>query len=272
VKFSYTVATPETKSPEVLAFRGDFRESLAALKELGYDGVELMVRSPRELNQEAIKEALEEFALEVADVCTGEVFGVDGLSFMDPNPTVRREAIQRTKEVIDFAALLGSQINVGRLRGSFRPGVDRADSLKWAKDGFDQVLEYAAAKKVRVLLEPVNRYELNFLCSTQEALEFIAAFDNPYLGLMLDIYHMNIEDKSIVASFIEAIDYCFHIHFADATRRYPGTGQIDFLNIMRALKALKYDRFISLEIMQKPDQYTAASRSIEYLRLLDELS
>jgi len=89
---------------------------------------------------------------------------------------------------------------------------------------------------------------------------------------MLDVYHMNIEDKSIIASFIEAIDYCYHIHFADATRRYPGTGQIDFLNIMRALKALKYDGFISLEVMQKPDQYTAASRSIEYLRLLDELS
>ncbi|NLN15927.1 MAG: sugar phosphate isomerase/epimerase [Firmicutes bacterium] len=272
MKFSYTVATPDTKSPDVLAFRGDFRESLAALKELGYDGVELMVRSPRELDQEAIKKALEEFALEVPDVCTGEVFGIDRLSFMDPDPAVRREAVQRTKEVIDFADLLDSQINVGRLRGSFRPGVDRADSLKWAREAFSEVLEYAAAKDVRVLLEPVNRYEINFLCSTQEALEFVAAFNNPYFGLMLDVYHMNIEDKSIIASFIEAIDYCYHIHFADATRRYPGTGQIDFLNIMRALKALKYDGFISLEVMQKPDQYTAASRSIEYLRLLDELS
>ena len=93
-----------------------------------------MVRSPREPDQEAIKKALENL-LWRSPCLYWEVFGIDRLSFIPDPQSVGR---QRTKEVIDFADLLDSQINVGRLRGSFQPGVDRAD-LKWAREAFSEV-------------------------------------------------------------------------------------------------------------------------------------
>lgn len=268
MKFSYTLSTPDTKNPDALAWRGDFRESCARLKEMGYEGVELMVRSPKELDGPQIKAIVDEFELVVPNVCTGEVFGVDRLSFTDPDQAVRKQAIQRTKEVIDFAALLGSQINVGRLRGSYQQGVERTQSEQWAREAFSELLEYAGPRNVYILLEPANHHEINFLCSSQEGLEFLRPFNNPYFGIMLDIYHMHIEDRSIAASFIEAGAACRHIHFSDSTRRYPGTGNMNFVEILAVLKALDYQGFVSLEILQLPSQEVAAQRSIEYLRFL----
>jgi sugar phosphate isomerase/epimerase len=268
LKFSYTLSTPDTKNPDALAWRGDFRESCARLKEMGYEGVELMVRSPKELDGPQIKAIVDEFELVVPNVCTGEVFGVDRLSFTDPDQAVRKQAIQRTKEVIDFAALLGSQINVGRLRGSYQQGVERTQSEQWAREAFSELLEYAGPRNVYILLEPANHHEINFLCSSQEGLEFLRPFNNPYFGIMLDIYHMHIEDRSIAASFIEAGAACRHIHFSDSTRRYPGTGNMNFVEILAVLKALDYQGFVSLEILQLPSQEVAAQRSIEYLRFL----
>jgi sugar phosphate isomerase/epimerase len=239
---------------------------------MGYEGVELMVRSPIELDQEEIKKIVDEMDLAVPNVCTGEVFGVDGLSYTDPDPEVRRQAIQRTKEVVDFAALLNSQINVGRLRGSYHEGIAPEQTEAWARDAFKEVLDYAAPKGVYVLLEPANHHEINYICSSQDGLELIRALDNhPYFGIMLDIYHMHMEDRSIAASFIEAGSLCRHIHFSDSTRRHPGTGNMNFAEILHVLRALDYQGFVSLEILQTPNQEVAAQRSIDYLRFLAQL-
>jgi sugar phosphate isomerase/epimerase len=82
---------------------------------------------------------------------------------------------------------------------------------------------------------------------------------------------MNIEDRSIAASLVEAGARCVHVHFADSNRRVPGTGHIDFPEIVRILKALNYQRYISIEIEQdQADRKTAQDAFVYVQRLLAE--
>lgn len=269
MKLAYTVCTPDTRA-RMPAFRGDYRAGFAALQEIGYQGVELFVRDPRELDRRQLAQALKDNGLETVAIGTGVLAADDKLSFTSPDENVRTEAITRVKAVVDLAAELGAQVNVGKLRGDIRKG-DVAQAESWRDQGFDELCRYAAGLNVNVTLEPQNRFVVDNLNTTQEALEWVKRQQHPNLFVMLDVFHMNIEDRSIAASFVEARNSCIHVHFADSNRRVPGTGHIDFPEIVRILKALNYQRYISIEIEQnQEDRQTARAAFVAVQRYLAE--
>ena len=77
MKIAFAALTPEVKNPNALGYRGDLEKTVGLMKELGYDGIELMVKNPLEFNQEAVEGIIKRSGLEVPQVCTGEVFGED---------------------------------------------------------------------------------------------------------------------------------------------------------------------------------------------------
>ena len=99
-----------------------------------------------------------------------------------------------------------------------------------------EVVVYAAERGVRIAIEPINRYEADFIHSTADGLRMIADLGYDNLGLMLDVYHMNIEDPSIEASLAAAGDRLWHVHIADSNRRYPGSGHLPFDSIFATLR------------------------------------
>ena len=113
---------------------------------MGYDGVELMTLNPSELNWKEVKEEAERNNLSVAIVCTGEIFGQLGLSYTDPNEANRKEAISRTKEIIDFASYLGANINIGRIRGQYCKKITREQTEELAVKAFREISDYALEK------------------------------------------------------------------------------------------------------------------------------
>ena len=118
MKLCYQVATPDVAiADSVTAYQGPLEKSFSDLAKLGYQGVELMTLNPSELDWEFVKKEAEKNGLKVVLVCTGEIFGQLGLSYTNPDPEKRKEAIRRSKEIIDFAAYLGANINIGRIRG-----------------------------------------------------------------------------------------------------------------------------------------------------------
>ena len=269
MKLAYTFCTPDTQA-RMPAYRGDYQEGFAALKEIGYQGVELFVRDPRVLERQKISQALQKCGLEVVAIGTGVLAADDKLSFTSPDESLRTEAITRVKAVVDFAAELGAQVNVGKLRGDIHKG-DTAQTVVWRDRGFAELCSYAANKNVNVTIEPQNRFVVDNLNTTQEALAWMKAQDQPNLFVMLDVFHMNIEDASICASLVEAGNRCIHVHFADSNRRTPGTGHIDFVEIVRILKALGYQRYISIEIEQnQADIKTAREAFMAIQRLIIE--
>jgi sugar phosphate isomerase/epimerase len=122
---------------------------------------------------------------------------------------------------------------------------------------------------VRLVLEPINRYETTLINNVDQGLALIEAVGADNFGLLLDTFHANIEEPKIEDSIQAAGDRIFHFHVADSNRWYPGAGHLDFKSILDALFATSYQGFVSGEFMPLPDADTSAQRSIAYLRQLD---
>ena len=102
IKLAYFVATPELRiDGKVTAYQGDMEEAFSKLSELGYDGAELMILDPDFVDRDRVGKLSVEYDIEIPVLCTGEVYGQGGLSFMDPDQSIRAEAILRMKKIID---------------------------------------------------------------------------------------------------------------------------------------------------------------------------
>ena len=132
--------------------------------------------------------------------------------------------------------------------------------------------ERAKQEGVRLALEPANRYEVDFINNAPEALAFIAEVGHPALGLLLDTFHVNIEESSFSAPFrsLAASDLLWHVHIGDNNRLAPGWGMIDFTAIVDTLQDLGYDNYLSAELLARPDGDAAARQTLTYLRPLLE--
>ena len=269
MKLSYQVSTPEVYAlPGITSYQGDFETSIKALKDAGYDGIELMVRDPRAFDGKEISRLLEKHNYEASMVCTGEVYGQDKLSFGDPDDTRRDEAMARIKAAIDLAHSLGTQINLGRARGGYLPDQPQERTYNRIFDGVQRVTEYAARKNVVIALEPVNTLGLNFINSTAEGIEYVKKVASPHFKLMLDTGHMHIEDKDIEAAVKNSISMVSFVHLVDSNRRYPGAGVFDFPAFIGYLKKAGYTGYLSVEVFSLPDQDTALRKSSEFIRPL----
>ena len=142
MKLCYQVATPDVAiADSVTAYQGPLEKSFSDLAKLGYQGVELMTLNPSELDWEFVKKEAEKNGLKVVLVCTGEIFGQLGLSYTNPDPEKRKEAIRRSKEIIDFAAYLGANINIGRIRGQYCSELTKEQTEELAIAAFRELAE-----------------------------------------------------------------------------------------------------------------------------------
>jgi sugar phosphate isomerase/epimerase len=129
------------------------------------------------------------------------------------------------------------------------------------------VVAYAAGLGVKITMEPLNRYETDFIFNAADGVRLIEDLACDNLGLMLDLFHMNIEDASIEEGLRLAGDRVWHVHIADSNRCYPGSGHIDFDSIFATLKDMGYQDYVSAELLPLPDPDTAARKTIEFLRV-----
>lgn len=264
MQFAYMVATPEVRGPRVTAWRGDLERAFDAVARSGFAGVELMVRDPLEQDASRLKRLAGNHGLSIPVLCTGEVYGEDGLSLADPDPAIRTRATDCLKAMVQLASQLGAHVNVGRLRGRFNEAVLPGQTLNWIREGLRSAAGVNPA--VRVLLEPINRNVSNCILTTVDGLTFVEALAVPNVNLMLDTMHMEAEGENIWDSFSIAARQCYHVHVGQADRLAPGTGTYDFEPIFRALRTVGYRSWVGVEVWQEPDQETALQRSAKTLK------
>ena len=257
MKKSIVVSTSSTKF-SALAFKEDFEKSVKKVADLGFNGAELAVRNPKDLKVENVIEIIKENNLEVPAIGTGQAYGEEGLSFSNPDGTIRKIAVERINDQIVFASNFNAQVIIGLIRGKIEEGVNRAEAEEWTIDCLRKCTEFAKEYNIRLTLEPVNRYESNFINTLNEGIEFIKRVGASNLGLLADTFHMNIEEVSIYDSIIQAKDYITHVHFADSIRWAPGCGHLDFAKIVQTLKKIGYQGYVSAEILPLPDPDSCA--------------
>lgn len=115
-------------------------------------------------------------------------------------------------------------------------------------------------------MEPINRYETDFILSAADGVRLVEDLDCDKFGLMLDLFHMNIEDVCIEEGLRQAGDRLWHVHIAGSNRRYPGSGHLDFGSIFAALKDLDYQGYVSAEMLSLPNPDAAAQNTMELLQ------
>lgn len=239
------VITEEITKPMVTGLRGDYDELFMLIKENHYNGVELMVKNPFKVDFDLIYKIAKKYNLKIPMICTGEFFGEDHISFADPDINIRKEAINRTKELMKFAYKLGANINIGRLRGRFYPEVPKEKTMRWVKDGLKEVAR--TNENVNLLIEPICRLYTNFIITTEDGLSFIKELEQPNIQLMLDIDHMTNENEDISESIKKASSYLKHVHICDKDHKPLGEGNYDFDIFLNALKEINYKGFITVE-------------------------
>jgi sugar phosphate isomerase/epimerase len=262
MKLSAAVSTPDAKF-SALALKGDFDEIFALVKRHGLHGAEIHVRDPRDVDAEQLKDLKNRHGLEIPAIGTGRAFGEDGLCFSDPDPAVRRAAVVRIKSHADLAHALGSHIIIGLILGK-NPRTPEIE--KNAADCMRECADYAADRGVDLFVEPINRYETGFIITARDCLSFFETVDRPNCKVLLDTFHMNIEEADMCATIRMAGARIGHVHVADSNRWHPGAGHIDFAQILAALHEVNYAGFLSAEMFPNPDPETAIAGMAAHLR------
>ena len=266
MKLCYQVATPDVAiADSVTAYQGPLQKTFGDIAAYGYDGVELMTIDPGKLNWDEVKKTAEDLGLVVGLVCTGEIYGQLGLSFADPDAGRRREAVDRVNGIIDFAASQNAKVNIGRGGGQYRPHVAREQTEQWAVEAFQTISDHAAPKGVMIALENETIMQTNFINTMAEARRIIDMTDRPNFRAMIDVFHLNIEERDIYQAIRDYADINVHVHLCDNNRRYPGNCGLDFEKIIQTFHDVGYDDLYSTEVFQFPSMEECAKRSIAYL-------
>lgn len=265
MRVAVTVAGENAKESAFVVWRG-FEASVRKASEYGYDGVELALKRADDIDPVKLRKWLSEYQIGISCISTGQVFADLGLYFTHPDEAKRKEVIDVFSELIDLAGEFGGLINAGRARGFVAPGQDRRETEELFIDTMRTLCDRAAEKDVKLLIEPVNRYESNFINSLDEGAALLEKVERDNCGLHADVFHMNIEDDRIGESIRRNGKWIRYVHFADSNRLAPGLGHLDFDEIMDALKDIGYDDWIGVEILPGNDPERMAGKAINFLK------
>jgi D-psicose/D-tagatose/L-ribulose 3-epimerase len=229
------------------------------MKRLGYDFVELLVPEPGELDLKEARHALEAAELQV--VLAARVNLQRNLSSDDPD--AHRAGVDYLKYAADCAAALGATIVGGPLTGNplvfaGRPPQPVSEEERFSRKtrcvaGLKEAGDHAARLNVVLAVEPLNRFESDVLCTTQQAIELLDAVDHPAIQLMLDTFHMHMEEASIAEAIRLGGKRVVHFQANENHRGFPGTGATDWVEVFRALHDIGYGGPISLEPFRRND-------------------
>jgi len=207
--------------------------------EQGFEGIEIAVFDPAAVDKAAVKDALDDTGLSLT-LCT----------IMTPERDLiaaEREPREVAMKYIRDTVLLGEGLGatafggphyapVGKLvgRGRTRAEWDRAVI------GFKELGQFAYDHGVTLCIEPLNRFETYFINIAEDAARMVDEVDSPGLKMMLDTFHMNIEEKDLGAAIRASGDRLHHFHACENDRGTPGTGNVDWREVFDALKDIGY--------------------------------
>lgn len=255
------------------------------VKSMGFDTFEISCENPKLIDVPAVKKELEKNGLD-AIICGA--FGPDR-NICSDDPKIRENAKTYIRWLIDAAVKVGSPVICGPMYSSVGkdhiedPGKRKAE---WdlAVSGIREMADYASKMNIKLAMEPLNRFETDMINIVSQGMLFIKDVDRDNVGLHLDTFHMHLEEKSSPAAIKLAGDRIFHFHACENDRGVPGTGQVHWNEIGKALKATGYKGPIVIESFTNqvkeiaravciwreiaPSQDAIASQGLEFLKTI----
>lgn len=229
------------------AFGREHIPLLAQIKEHGFDLVEIARFDWTDYPAREIRRELEKLGLGVS-YCTA--FGSRERSLVHEDSAARRSGIEFMKQAIDNTAATGGHILAGPFHSpvGFLPGRRRtSDEWKWEIEALGELGEYAKKAEVTLAVEPLNRFESYFLNTAADGARLCAEVNHPNVGLLYDTFHAHIEEKDQGEAIRAAGPYIKHFHSCENDRGTPGSGQVHWQRVFRALHDIGYDGALVIE-------------------------
>ena len=217
-------------------------------KKWGFDTVEIPIEDPSHIDPGAVKKALAKNGLVCGSVCACMGPGRD----FRGSAADQKTAMTYCKRLIDQAVVLGCPSLIGPVYSV----VGKADAVEPAQQkkewalvvrNLKELARYAEKKGVRICIEPLNRFETDFLNTVDQGLKLVKAVGSKAVKLHLDTFHMNIEEKNQAAAIKKAGKLLAHFHACGSDRGTPGNDHIDWKPIVKALKDIKYKGDVVIE-------------------------
>jgi len=217
-------------------------------KKWGFDTVEIPIEDPSHIDPAKVKAAADKAGIAIGSVCACMGPGRD----FRGSEADQAAAMAYCKALIDQAVILGCPSLIGPVYSV----VGKADAVEPAQQKVEWALvvknlkvlsAYAAKKGVTICVEPLNRFETDFLNTCDQGLRLIKAVGSPALKLHLDTFHMNIEEKDQAASIRKAGKLLGHFHACGSDRGTPGGDHIAWPSIVKALKSVGYKGDVVIE-------------------------
>ncbi len=247
MKLGCAVSTYETKFGPIVFKDGNIQENARLLEKYGYESVDLFIK---DCGDDQLREYRELFAARGIGITTlfAIYLGENGVTLAERDPQLRRRNVDMVKRQLEKANILQAKgLGMGFVRGMHEANETEEDALKRIAEALGEIGEYAQSIGSCVLLEPINRYEVNTLNSAVKTADFVR--ENRLDGVVLqpDMFHMNIEDGPIPKVLRYVHPLIGNIHISSSNRYAVGNGHFDFVPVLQTLQELDYDGPLTFE-------------------------
>ncbi|MFX1533821.1 MAG: sugar phosphate isomerase/epimerase family protein [Promethearchaeota archaeon] len=270
MKFAIVSGLNESNSshPQILE---RFTNLCEFLSPLGYEGIELAILEPENIPVQKLKEIADSYQLKIPALGTGSTFLRFRYSLGALEAGIRKKAIERIKKYIDFSTISESKVIIGLIRGRRTFKNNPSHEAQNIQNSLIICSQLAEEHNVELLLEPINRFEIDSCNTIEETLELIESIGSSHLKLLVDTFHTHLEETpDSIWSYLEFIsNKVSHLHLADDTRRAPGSGHFDFKRFLNIFQKAKFLGFASVETIMKPSFEVVARDSMAYLKSIE---
>ncbi|MCL2742669.1 MAG: sugar phosphate isomerase/epimerase [Planctomycetaceae bacterium] len=234
---------------------------LDLIRKIGYDVVELPMFDKDVANAAKWGKKLDELGFLRSGTCA---YGPDD-NMISADPKIRRQGIETNKRILDCCAAAGCEKMAGNCLsalGVFTGSSPSKDEWQWALDGAREIGDHAQKVNVKICFEALNRFEAYFINCMADGVRFVKELNHPFVGMMYDTFHGNIEEKNVADAIRLTGEHLLHVHISENDRSTPGQGGVRWLETFAALKDINYGGWLVVEAFGQALPKLAAATKI----------
>jgi sugar phosphate isomerase/epimerase len=243
MRFAYVLPDPASYA-DWAEFDGD----LDCMKRAGYDVVELQIADPAEFDEQRVRRSLQAVGFTMCAFQTGATYATRGNCLCTADDAVRQRTIALLESHVELAARWHAVVVFGSLQGRHSDEPDHAAGQTRIEAAIAYLGKRAGARGVTVALEPVNQLEVGFNNTIAAVAGIVRRLNLPGLRMMVDTFHMNIEEKEMLAPLAGIADILAHVHLSDTNRDLLGAGHWSTAGFLGELQRLGYDGVCSVGV------------------------
>jgi D-psicose/D-tagatose/L-ribulose 3-epimerase len=226
----------------------EFGKLAPKVKKMGFDLIEFGIESTSDLDYGRAAAIARDNGLAVS-VCAA--MGPDR-DLIHSDAAIRDNGVSYVRHCIEAAKTVGAENVVGPLYSAVgrtwqSTDEERKRDTDLLVDQLKKLSAYAGDHGVTLCVEPLNRFETSFMNLAQQAIAVVDRVGHPACGILLDTFHMNIEERSVGAALRAAGPRLKHVHGCENDRGAPGSGHVPWHEVRDALKAINYDGPVVIE-------------------------